>query len=87
MTRIISTDDFYDDVLSNSFKIIASYDREKELRETYGDQIFESFKKEVENYGFACFAMGDQNHHLDPIEFIDLPEETPTGIVIRWDEE
>ena len=45
MTRIISTDDFYDDVLSNSFKIIASYDREKELRETYGDQIFESFKK------------------------------------------
>ena len=86
MTRIISTDDFYDDVLSNTFKIIASYDKEKELREKYGDQIFESFKKEVENYGFACFAMGDQNHHLDYCEFISFPDDTD-DIAVRWDEE
>ena len=86
MTRIISTDDFYDDVFSNSFEIIASYDDEKELREKYGDQIFESFQKGVEDYGYACFAMGDQNHHLSPLEFIDIPEDTD-DIAVRWDEE
>ena len=70
----IKVDNFYDDALSNSFQIIASYENESELRKTYGDQIFESMKKDVEEYAEACFRMGDNNHHLDAIEFIDIPD-------------
>ena len=70
----INLDTFYDDAFSNSFKILASYENEAELRKTYGDQIFESMKKGVEEYAEACFRMGDNNHHLDAIEFIDIPD-------------
>ena len=82
----INVDTFYDDALSNSFQIIASYENEAELRKTYGDQIFESMKKGVEEYAEACFRMGDDNHHLDFIEFIDVPDDTPDMSFV-WDEE
>ena len=84
MIKIISIDDFYDDVFSNSFEIIASYDNEKELRDKYGDQTFESFQKGFEDYGYACLSMGDEYHHLDPCEFISLPDYTD-DIAVIWD--
>lgn len=82
----ITLDNFYDDALSNSFKIIASYENEAELRKTYGDQIFESMKKDVEAYAEACFSIGDNNHHISPIEFIDVPDGND-DISILWEEE
>ena len=82
----ITLDNFYDDALSNSFKIIASYENEAELRKTYGDQIFESMKKDVEAYADACIRIGDDNHHISPIEFIDVPDGN-ANVSILWEEE
>ena len=94
MKRRIDLNELIDNIINGyTIETSASFDNEKELREWYGDEIFEAIKEGTKNYLTECMRMSPYNDHIQEfgqpdfvIPLIDSVAEKSNGEIEIYDE-